>query len=150
MSLPNFTNSLWLPPGVYPVSWSDISNSFSGQIGSKRHTVFSKLEKWVSDLRTLGVKGRLILDGSFISNKPDPSDFDCVLIVASETTHLLNDPQVADLVDYQRLKIRGFGDIFYFTEDALTTGSQLLQNVHEIFARDKDTNDEKGMVELTV
>jgi hypothetical protein len=45
----------------------------------RRHDLYQKLSAWVGALQALGVGGTLWLDGSFLTEKPEPGDIDCVL-----------------------------------------------------------------------
>jgi hypothetical protein len=45
----------------------------------RRHDLYQKLAAWVGALQALGVGGTLWLDGSFLTEKPEPGDIDCVL-----------------------------------------------------------------------
>jgi hypothetical protein len=47
--------------------------------GTRRHLLFDKLATWVTAVNSLNVRGMLWLDGSFLTQKPDPDDIDCVL-----------------------------------------------------------------------
>ena len=44
----------------------------------RRHFLYEKLIAWVGALQALGVSGTLWLDGSFLTEKPEPGDIDCV------------------------------------------------------------------------
>lgn len=45
----------------------------------RRHDLHQKLAAWVGALQAIGVGGTLWLDGSFLTEKPEPGDIDCVL-----------------------------------------------------------------------
>ena len=45
---------------------------------SRRTELYEKLRLWVTTLRASGVRGRLWLDGSFLTEKVGPSDLDCI------------------------------------------------------------------------
>lgn len=44
----------------------------------RRTELYNKLKLWVTTLRASGVRGRLWLDGSFLTEKVGPSDIDCI------------------------------------------------------------------------
>lgn len=46
---------------------------------AKRAELFNKLTTWANALQAAGLTGQLWLDGSFLTEKPDPGDIDCVL-----------------------------------------------------------------------
>jgi len=45
----------------------------------RRDDLYQKLSAWLGALRAAGVGGTLWLDGSFLTEKPNPGDIDCVL-----------------------------------------------------------------------
>jgi hypothetical protein len=50
---------------------------FAGDV--RRADLFQKLTTWAGALQACGLGGTLWLDGSFLTEKPDPGDIDCVL-----------------------------------------------------------------------
>jgi len=51
---------------------------------ARRNTIFAALEEFCADLHQKGLSGELWLDGSFLTEKPDPNDLDGVLVVHHE------------------------------------------------------------------
>jgi len=47
----------------------------------RRPILFSNLQIWLSRATILGLKGELWVDGSFLTEKKEPNDIDCVLII---------------------------------------------------------------------
>ncbi len=76
MPLPEFRPDGWLPEGHHPTTWDEIAARFGGPLSSRRAAVLSGLLEWRAAMRAKGMGGRLILDGSFISEKAAPGDFD--------------------------------------------------------------------------
>lgn len=64
-------------------------------------------------LRTLKIAGALLLDGSYISAKPEPGDFD-VLLIGPADIRVRKDvePDLAVLLDAQSAEEQGFS-LFY-------------------------------------
>jgi hypothetical protein len=73
MSIPEFNDLGYLPPGVYESSWQEFMERFV--INSHRHRLATGL---AAALRKLGVAGcrRVIIGGSFVTTKENPNDFD--------------------------------------------------------------------------
>jgi len=46
---------------------------------TRRQDLFDKLTTWAGAVRSAGARGILWLDGSFLTQKPQPNDIDCVL-----------------------------------------------------------------------
>src|SRR4029077_17061705 len=80
MPLPGFREDGWLPEGHHLVTWEEVIVRFGGPAGSKRARILENLLRWRDRLTEKRITGKLILNGSFISAKPDPADFDAILI----------------------------------------------------------------------
>jgi hypothetical protein len=72
---------------------------------------------WRDAARAKGLGGLVVLDGSFISRKDEPGDFD-LIFVYDETSRVLleTDSEARSVVDYALCKAKGWGDIFIFAE----------------------------------
>ena len=62
-----------LPPGIYAVRWSMIGARFGGN--SHRIRLLDGLLRALTNLAAAGCR-EILLDGSFISEKPLPNDYD--------------------------------------------------------------------------
>lgn len=63
----------YLPPGVHPATWQEVCDLFSGNAQRKR--LVAGLQAALGNLAGAGCK-KVLLDGSFISQKELPSDYD--------------------------------------------------------------------------
>ncbi|WP_146174283.1 hypothetical protein [Pseudomonas sp. GV071] len=69
-----------LPPGMHPMSLPEL-HALAVEpypADAKRADLFAKFTIWSNALQAAGVSGQLWLDGSFLTEKPEPSDIDCV------------------------------------------------------------------------
>lgn len=146
MSLPDFREDGWLPEGHHAASWEEIIARFEGSSGSRRERVLRGLLDWRDKARSRGISGRLILDGSFISAREDPGDFDALLVYDDHVGELAeNDIEAKSLLDYSNCKNMGF-DLFIFS-NALVRSSPEWASL-DLWDRDKDTKKPKGVIEV--
>ena len=120
MPLPEFRPDGWLPEGHHPATWDEMVARFGGAPGSRRAAVLSGLLQWRDAVRAKGMGGRLILDGSFISDKVAPGDFDGIFVyneVSFQTA--AQDAAAMALLDDAYCKERYSGDIWAFSEKAI-------------------------------
>lgn len=70
-----------LPPGLHRLTLLELHKLAVAPFpeGTRRHLLFDKLATWTAAVNSLNVRGTLWLDGSFLTQKPDPDDIDCVL-----------------------------------------------------------------------
>jgi hypothetical protein len=76
--IPDFDEHGYLPAGVHPASLAEIEARF-GQQSEVRQVQMESL-RWLVELaRRAGVR-RLIINGSFVTERLEPNDVDCVLL----------------------------------------------------------------------
>lgn len=80
MPLPEFREDGWLPEGHYGAPWEEVTDRFGGSPGSRRERLLQVLLSWRDEAREKGISGLLLLNGSFISSKEEPGDFDALLV----------------------------------------------------------------------
>lgn len=71
--IPAFQDDGNLPPGIHKASWAEVQERFG--IDAHRKRLLEGFHGMVMKLAASGCK-RVFLDGSFVGNKPIPSDFD--------------------------------------------------------------------------
>lgn len=149
MPLPEFRPDGWLPEGHHPTTWEEIAARFGGEPGSRRATVLSSLLAWRDAAQAKGLAGLIILNGSFISQKIAPGDFDLFFLYDRPTEDLLKeDAEARVLTDYQSCRSAGFqGDVFALPL-SLRELSPLLGGA-DMFDLDRQRIS-KGVVEVTL
>jgi hypothetical protein len=83
--IPPFNDDGYLPPGIHPATLEEIAARF-GQESELRQVQMDSL-RWLIDLaRRAGVE-RLVVNGSFATDKLEPNDVDCVLLIGPGFPH---------------------------------------------------------------
>lgn len=145
--LPPFRADGWLPEGHHRASWEEIDAVFGGEAGSQRAQVFSRLRQWREAARAAGLGGLLILDGSFISQKADPGDFDAIFVYDEPAAaRLAQSADARDLISYSRCKERFAADIFTYSATSVRDFPAFCRT--DGFDRDQRTQEPKGVVEV--
>jgi Family of unknown function (DUF6932) len=75
--IPPFRPDGYLPEGVHPASEAEVTFRF-GSASPRRRRLTLRVRRWTELARAVGAT-RLLIDGSFITAKPDPNDVDAVL-----------------------------------------------------------------------
>ena len=77
--VPGFNEDGYLPPGIHAATLEEISTRF-GQESELREVQMQSL-RWLVDLaRRAGVQ-KIVVNGSFVTDKLEPNDVDCVLLI---------------------------------------------------------------------
>ena len=71
--IPPFQPDGNLPPGIHTATWEEVVARFGGN--PQRNRLLDGLRRALSSLLDAGCP-RIYLNGSFVTNKPDPNDFD--------------------------------------------------------------------------
>lgn len=137
--LPDFQGR-FLPPGVHVASWSEVNERFGWN--ERRRVLLGGLRRCLDELSRVGCQ-RAWLDGSFVSKKEHPGDFDLVW----DPTGVALDEIDSVLLDLDPPRLA----------QKMTYGGDLLPNVIEgvsgkpfldFFQEDDVTGMAKGIVQL--
>lgn len=119
MPIPAFREDGWLPVGHHPATWEEIVAHFGGDEQSKRAMLTRKLLTFRDGLRACGCVGRMVLDGSFISAKPVPGDFDMLLVLQSNIQEMKEaNPRLSRLLDTEMSENEDGYSVFYLPENS--------------------------------
>ena len=121
-----------LPEGVHPATLEEIATRF-GQESELRQAQMESL-RWLVDLaRRAGVQ-RIVVNGSFVTDKLEPNDVDCVLLIGAEFPHDAGaEAELLAGLPFINLELVGPEAFRQFTERTFATDRNLVP---------------KGMVEL--
>ena len=127
-----------LPPGVHNATLKDVESRFATSEHRKR--LFSGFREGVMALRKAGCS-KIFLDGSFVTEKPIPGDFDvCWDNIGVDDTKL--DRIFTDFSNKRKKqKDRFHGE--FFPVNFLADGKKTF---FDFFQTDKDTQKAKGVI----
>lgn len=135
-----------VPPGIHEATWSEILVRY----GSTPHRLrlLAGLQAALASLRQAGC-ARAYLDGSFVTSKEVPNDFDACWEMAGVDFDLL-DEQAPVLLDWSgrraAQKTLYGGELFIAEVAADPWGTPYL----EFFQRDRISGEPKGIVAITL
>ena len=130
-----------LPPGVHESSWAELEAAF-GSTQWRQH-LLSGLRAALEALRVAGCR-RVYVDGSFVTAKEVPGDFDGCW-EAEDVDYEALDPVLLDFRDRRAAQKAKFGgEMFVASWGADPEGTRFL----DFFQIDKNTGDAKGIVAI--
>lgn len=137
--IPDLTDEGWLPPGIHPATWDEIETRF-GTTG-RRRALLRGLKRALGNLRDAGVQ-MAYLDGSFVTSKQTPGDFDGCWDYKGCNPGLI-DPVLLTFANKRAAqKAKYGGELFPSDAVADSAGSVFLN----FFQKDKDTGAAKGII----
>jgi len=131
-----------LPPGVHDATLNQIESRFA--ISMHRKHLFSGFKKGVIVLFKAGCKG-VFLDGSFITEKNQPNDYDVCWHTIGVDTNLL-DPVFLDFSNKrEKQKQVYFGE--YFPSHIIADN---INSFYTFFQKDRDSGNPKGIIRVII
>lgn len=131
----------YLPVGIHDATWQEIADKFGDT--PKRKSILDGLYDACLALRKANVN-YLFLDGSFVSNKRNPGDWDgCYSEMGVDS--LLLDPVFLDFTNQRAAqKAKYKGEAFIAEQFATSIGPPFI----DYFQKEKNTGRKKGIVRL--
>lgn len=137
--IPDFTVSGLLPPGIHKAEWPEIVARLGGN--AHRRALLGGLQRALEALRRAGCE-TVYLDGSFVTSKGSPGDYDLCWSVAGVDVNRL-DPVLLIFDNKRRaMNAKYMGDLFPAEVPEGRTGRTFLQ----FFQIDKISGDAKGVL----
>jgi hypothetical protein len=139
--IPEFDPVGKLPAGIHEATWKELAIRYGTT--AHRRRLLDGLMLALESLRDAGCT-RVYINGSFVTAKNEPGDFDACWEAGGVDSRLL-DPVLLDFSDRRRAqKARFSGELFPAEVPAEPTGTRFL----DYFQQDKTTGARKGIVAL--
>lgn len=130
-----------LPAGVHDATWNELVAVFGA--GRRRERLLHGLLRALYALKLAGCR-RAYVDGSFVTSKPEPGDFDVCWEAAGVVARRL-DPVLLDFSDGRAAqKAKYGGELFISTSVASPPNTTFI----DFFQIDKATGRPKGVVAI--
>jgi hypothetical protein len=143
LMIPAFDHSGKLPPGIYWVTWKELESRLG--FTPKRVQLLAGLRQALVLLKQAGCRS-VYIDGSFVTTKPQPGDFDACWAIEHVDPDKL-DPVFLDFSHARAAqKARFQGEFFPADLPEGLTGKTFL----EFLQTDKETGAPKGILALNL
>ena len=146
--IPAFNEHGCLPEGIYDCTMDEAAARFATfQSSDRRPRLWSRFTAFIRQLEECGFVEAVIVDGSFVTEKPAPSDIDLVLVVAPSHDFSADLPPAHYSLLAQRRVRRRFG----FDIVVVKNGSENLELAVEFFQQVKQRPGvKKGILRITL
>ncbi len=144
--IPDFDKDGNLPPGLHATDW----DAFAARFGTNSHRkrLLVGMKEMLLSLKSVGCS-KVFMDGSFITSKDLPSDFDGCWDKAGMSFPDLkrNDPVLLDFTNGRRAqKLKYGGEMLPADATEGRSGKTFIN----FFSKDKNTSNAKGLVEINL
>ena len=134
-----------LPKGLYKATLHEVREVF-GTGSARRKLLIGNLENIIELAKSTGKLERVILWGSFVSNKEFPQDIDLLLIMRDDFDVDANPPEVKRMFDYAQGRIAFNADMFW-TKSSI--GEEVIDLWLETYQMTRDF-ESRGIVEVMI
>ena len=139
--IPEFLATGILPVGIHWATLAEVSHRFG--VNSHRERLLNGFCRAIAALEAAGCKA-VYLDGSFVTDKPTPSDFDACWEMTGVSIPLL-DKVFLDFTNMRAAqKAKYCGE--FFPTIAVAQSTPHFRTFLEFFQTDKNTGDDKGII----
>jgi len=134
-----------LPKGLYTATLNEVREVF-GTGSARRRLLIGNLEDIIALAKSTTKLERVIIWGSFVSNKDFPQDIDLLLIMRGDFDVDSNPPEVKKVFDYIQGRIEFNADIFW-TKSSI--GEEAINLWIETYQMTRDF-ELRGIVEVII
>jgi hypothetical protein len=149
MPIPPLNEHGLLPAGLHDCTLAEILEAFGQNrwvvdeasethrevLCPRRRQLFARLEIFLNDLRRVGLPVVVLVNGSFVTAKPDPNDVDLVVVLPADHDFVRGlPPQEYDLLSKRRLRGAGYPFDLFVVAD----GNVAYQKAIQLYQRVRD------------
>ena len=139
--IPNFRNDGYLPDGLHLATEAEITFRF-GSSTKQRRRLALRIRRWIELSRSVAAN-RLFVDGSFVTEKPDPNDVDAVVWLADDFVDRVSRGNI-EAVELEAMLLTRRPEEIFAAEDRRDWDDWV-----EFFSRTReDDGRRKGLVEI--
>jgi len=131
-----------LIPGIHEITWAEFIQDYS--FSPRRVYLFEGMHKALLHFKAAGCK-RIYIDGSFVSKKVEPGDYDACWDTTGVNLLLLDTIFHSELCKGTLAqKIKYYGEFYPATSVEDASGMTFL----DFFQTDKSTGNRKGLIQI--
>lgn len=148
MPIPPLDEDGLLPPGVHDCTLEEVEERFGRfQKSDQRIRLFVKLQEYLREVQLTGFAVALLIDGSFVTAKPEPEDIDLVLVLKPDHDFLkLLRPFEYNVISKHRVRRH-----FRFNLVLVGEGSTDFDKAVRFFQQVRDRSDRrKGLLRVSL
>ncbi|MEW6301822.1 MAG: hypothetical protein AB1705_00010 [Verrucomicrobiota bacterium] len=148
MPIPHLDSDGFLPPGIHDCVLNELRVRFGAfQSNDQRPKLFAKLQAFLEEIRASRLVRFVVVDGSFVTSKPDPNDIDLILVVDANHDFSIDlSPAIYNILSKQRVHRRFGFDLLVARE-----GSVEYQRWTGFFQQVRlEPDRHKGILRLTI
>lgn len=133
LPIPSFNEYGLLPYGLHECTADEVRGVFGAfNASDRRPRLWRDLERYLTEVQAAGVGKYLVVDGSFVTSKPDPGDVDVLLILRDDLDLGHPVPPFEYNARSRRYVKREFGLDFYVGFENDASSQKMLEVFHQV------------------
>jgi hypothetical protein len=146
MPIPELNEDGVLPVGIYDCTLDEIGERFGCfQTTDRRVYLFENLCALVNEERTAGIAIEMIINGSFVTDKPEPNDIDLLIVLPENYIHTATLPHFRyNAISKRKLRRQYRFDVFVVGKNSTEYHERLR------FFQGTREEKEKGILRLVI
>lgn len=141
--IPEFSENGCLPTGIHSTSVAELRERFSYfDVSDQRQRVYRGLQELLDEAGQSGIVRRIVVAGSFVTNKSEPNDFDAIVVLDPAVVNQTLRPREYNLVSRKMARRLYGGDVL-----AAVDGSASLAKYLKFFQTNR-AGEPVGVVEI--
>lgn len=123
MPIPNLNEEGLLPAGIHECTFPELETVFGCDpwvqdpqsesrrevLSSQRSSLCGRLRAYLEELRYLGIGAEVLIDGSFVTAKPEPNDIDLIVVLPADHDFARSlSPREYNFLSKRRLRANGY------------------------------------------
>ena len=147
--IPDLTTAGLLPAGIHPATLQEVEVTFGSKTETRGH-LYANLCELLQLARSFQMFTSVIIDGSFVTDKTNPSDIDVVLILPA--LQLKEFMGRSDYLELENERVKERFNIDLFIEPDLDGMARFFQNLktEDALQRGVSPRHLRGVVEVTL
>ena len=143
--IPDFAENGCLPEGVHSATVEELRERFSYfDVSDQRLRVYRGLWELLDEAGKSGIVRRVVVAGSFVTNKSEPNDFDAILVLDPVLVNQTLRPREYNLVSRKMARRLYGGDVL-----SAVDGSAALEKYLKFFQTNR-AGEPVGVVEIAL
>lgn len=141
--IPSFRPDGYLPDGLHLADESEAIFRF-GSTTARRRRLVLRLRQWLKIARQIGAR-RFLVDGSFVTAKPEPDDIDAVILLPTDFAGQI-ESEIEPAIDLEQMLLTRRPEELFAAEDETD-----WDEWYAFFTRTRESdNRRKGVVEIAL
>jgi hypothetical protein len=128
-----------LPADIHDCTLGELEERFArdrwveNKLHPCRNRLFGRLRDYLTELRRVGLPAALLVNGSFVTDKPEPGDIDLAFVLPSDHNFVRDlSPREYSMLSKRRVRQEGYPFDLFVVAEGSTQHAEVVQFFHKV------------------